>query len=291
MPPGPRGRRPRFEQHVRARAGAGARDPLRSAAPERARRREHPARHLRRSVKIEVFPTSAALARAVAQRLAKTLSKREGAVLLLPVGKTAVPVYREVVRMHAAGRVSFRRATTFNLDELQVRPTDPRSFRSFMEEHFFSKVDLPRDRIRFLRGDASDLEAECARYERRLARDGPPDVAFVGIGVNGHVAYLEPGRSLAPRTSPVRLSASTRRSLAADGLRPVPRGALTVGIETILSSDAIALVASGGRKAGAVALALAGRITPRRPASFLALHPRLEVFLDREAARDLSTTG
>jgi len=242
-------------------------------------------------VKIEVFPTSAALARAVAQRLAKTLSKREGAVLLLPVGKTAVPVYREVVRMHAAGRVSFRRATTFNLDELQVRPTDPRSFRSFMEEHFFSKVDLPRDRIRFLRGDASDLEAECARYERRLARDGPPDVAFVGIGVNGHVAYLEPGRSLAPRTSPVRLSASTRRSLAADGLRPVPRGALTVGIETILSSDAIALVASGGRKAGAVALALAGRITPRRPASFLALHPRLEVFLDREAARDLSTTG
>jgi len=242
-------------------------------------------------VKIEVFPTSAALARAVAQRLAKTLSKREGAVLLLPVGKTAVPVYREVVRMHAAGRVSFRRATTFNIDELQVPPTDPRSFRSFMEEHFFSKVDLPRDRIRFLRGDASDPEAECARYERRLAREGPPDVAFVGIGVNGHVAYLEPGRSLAPRTSPVRLSASTRRSLAADGLRPVPRGALTVGIETILSSDAIALVASGGRKAGAVALALAGRITPRRPASFLALHPRLEVFLDREAARDLSTTG
>ena len=135
------------------------------------------------------------------------------------------------------------------------------------------------------------LEAECARYERRLARDGPPDLAFVGIGVNGHVAYLEPGRSLAPRTSPVRLSASTRRSLAADGLRPVPRGALTVGIETILSSDAIVLVASGDRKSRAVALALEGRVTPRRPASFLVLHPRLEVFLDREAARDLSTTG
>src|SRR5207237_8837993 len=105
------------------------------------------------------------------------------------------------------------------------------------------------------------------------AREGPPDVAVVGIGVNGHVAYLEPGRSLAPRTSPVRLSASTRRSLAADGLRPVPRGALTVGIETILSSDAIALVASGGRKAGAVARALAGRITPRRHASVLARPP------------------
>ena len=214
-------------------------------------------------MKIEVFPTSAALARAVAERLAKTLSKRGGAVLLLPVGKTAVPVYRELVRMRANGRASFRRATTFNLDELQVPPTDVRSFRSFMEEHLFSKVDLPSEKIRFLRGDAPDPEAECARYERRLARDGPPDLAFVGIGVNGHVAYLEPGRSLAPRTSPVRLSASTRRSLAADGLRPVPRGALTVGIESILSSDSIVLVASGDRKSRAVALALEGRVTPR----------------------------
>ena len=240
-------------------------------------------------MKIEILATRAALAHAVANRLAKALSKRGGAVLFLPVGKTAVPVYHELARIHAAGRASFRRATTFNLDELRVPRDDPRSFRSFMERRVFSKVDLPRDRIRFLRGDASDPERECARYERVLAREGPADVAFVGLGVNGHVAYLEPGRSLAPRTSLVRLSASTRRSLAADGVRAVPREALSVGIETILSSRRILLVASGRRKARAVAAALEGPVTPRCPASFLSLHPRLEVFLDRGAASLLTS--
>jgi glucosamine-6-phosphate deaminase len=239
-------------------------------------------------VKIEIFPTPAALARSVAERLAKALSKRGEVVLLLPVGETAVPVYRELARIHAAGKAPFRRATTFNLDELRVPPEDPRSFRSFMERHLFSRVELPWSRIRFLRGDAPDPERECIRYERELAREGPADVAFVGLGINGHVAYLEPGRWLPPRTSLARLSASTRRGLAADGVRPVPREALTVGIETILSSRTILLVASGRRKARAVAAALEGPVTARCPASFLSLHPRLEVFLDREAARGLS---
>lgn len=239
-------------------------------------------------MRVEVYATAGALARAAAERLGAVLRRRTGSVLLLPVGKTAVPVYRELVRLHAAGRAPFRRATTFNLDELAVPPEDERSFRSFMERHLFSKVDLPAGRIRFLRGDASSPERECARYERALAREGPADVAFVGIGVNGHVAYLEPGRSLAPRTSPVRLSASTRRGLAADGIRPVPREALTVGIETLLASRAIVLVASGARKARAVAAALEGPVTARVPASFLSLHPLLTVLLDRGAASRLS---
>ncbi|HEV8231249.1 MAG TPA: glucosamine-6-phosphate deaminase [Thermoanaerobaculia bacterium] len=238
-------------------------------------------------MKVEVFPTISTLARAAAKRLAAVLRRRTRSVLLLPVGKTVVPIYRELARLHAAGRAPFARTTTFNLDELSVSPEDPRSFRSFMERHLFSKVDLAPRRIRFLHGDASDPERECARYERALAREGPPDVALLGIGVNGHVAYLEPARSLPPRTLLVRLSASTRRGLAADGVRPVPREALTVGIETILSSREIVLIAVGRRKAAAVAAALEGPVTPRLPASFLSLHPRLEVLLDRAAASGL----
>lgn len=238
-------------------------------------------------MKVVVYSNSASLSAAAAERLAAVLRRRTGSVLLLPVGKTAAPVYRELARVHAAGRAPFRRATTFNLDELAVPPDDERSFRSFMQRHLFSKVALPASRIRFLRGDAADPAGECAHYERALARAGPADVAFVGIGVNGHVAYLEPGRSLAPRTSPVALSASTRRQLARDGVRPVPRVALTVGIETILESRAIVLVASGASKARAVAAALEGPVTARVPASFLSLHPRLEVHLDRGAASRL----
>jgi glucosamine-6-phosphate deaminase len=208
-------------------------------------------------------------------------------VLLLPVGKTAVPIYRELVRLHSAGRAPFDRAATFNLDELRVAREDPRSFRSFMERHLFSKLEQPPRRVHFMRGDATDPERECARYERELAREGPPDVALVGIGVNGHVAYLEPGVALVPRTSLVRLSAATRRDLAADGVRPVPREALTMGVETILSASAILLVATGRRKASAVAAALEGPVTPSCPASFLSVHPRLEILLDRPAASGL----
>jgi glucosamine-6-phosphate deaminase len=240
-------------------------------------------------LKVEVFATSAGAALAAAERLASILRRRNGSVLLLPVGKTAEPVYRELVRLHAAGRAPFRRATTFNVDELRVPPGDPRSFRSFMEEHLFRRVDLDRRRIRFLRGDAPDPVRECARYERELQREGPAEVAFVGIGVNGHVAYLEPARSLPPRASLVRLSESTRGSLAADGIRPAPREALTVGIETILSSKAILLVATGRKKAAPVAAALDGPMTSRCPASFLALHPSLTVLLDRGAASRLSS--
>ncbi len=238
-------------------------------------------------MKVEVYGTPGWLARAAAERLAAALRRRGGPVLLLPVGKTAIPVYRVLTRLHAAGRAPFRRATTFNLDELAVPPEDERSFRSFMERHLFSKVDLPRGRIRFLRGDAANPERECARYERAVAREGPADLAFVGIGGNGHVAYLEPGRSLAPRTSLVRLSALTRRGLAADGVRPVPREALSVGIETILSSREILLIASGAKKAGAIAAAVEGPVTAQVPASFLSLHPRLTVLLDRGAASRL----
>lgn len=238
-------------------------------------------------MKLEVLPTPPAVARAAARSLAGVLRRRRRSVLLLPVGKTAAPVYRELVRLHELGRAPFRRATTFNLDELRVPPEDPRSFRSFMEGHLFSKVDLDRRRIRFLRGDAADPDRECARYERALEREGPPDVAFVGIGVNGHVAYLEPARALPPRTSVVSLSAATRRTLAADGVRPVPPEALTVGIETILSARAILLVAIGREKAKAVAAALEGPVTPRCPASFLSVHPHLTVILDTAAAARL----
>jgi glucosamine-6-phosphate deaminase len=232
---------------------------------------------------LRIFDSSAAAAEAAAERIAKVVRRRSPSVLLLPVGKTPVPVYRELVRR----KISFRRSTTFNLDELRVSPEDPRSFRTFMERRLFSRVDLDPGRVRFLRGDAPNPERECARYERRLKTEGPADLAFLGIGVNGHIAYLEPGSALPPTTSLVRLSASTQRGLAAEGLRPVPREALTVGIEAILASRAILLVATGRKKARAVAAALEGPVTARCPASFLSLHPSLEVLLDRGAASGL----
>jgi glucosamine-6-phosphate deaminase len=222
---------------------------------------------------------------------AALLRRPEPTRLVLASGKTMVPVYAELVRLNRSGRAPFRRAATFNLDELAVAAADPRSFRYFMERHLFSRVDLDPASIHFLRGDTDDPWAEAARYERALARGGAPDLAILGIGTNGHVAYLEPGAALAPRTSPVRLSVSTRRALAADGVRPVPRAALTMGIETILSASRILLVATGRSKAEAIGAALEGPVSARCPASFLSLHPALTVVLDRASAADLRKTS
>lgn len=207
---------------------------------------------------------------------------------MLASGKTMKPVYRALARLHREGRASFRRARTFNLDELAVSASDPRSFRAFMDENLFRRVDLDPERIHFLNGAARDREAVCARYESELAAFGPADLALVGIGENGHVAYLEPGASLPPSTTPVRLSAATRKSLEADGVRPAPREALTMGLETILSARRILLLATGRSKARAVACALEGSVTPGCPASYLSLHPNLTVLLDRSAASALA---
>jgi glucosamine-6-phosphate deaminase len=198
-----------------------------------------------------------------------------------------VPVYRELAAQHRRGRAPFARAETWNLDELAVPAGDPRSFRSFMERELFARVALPRRRIHFLRGDAKDPEAECRRYERALSRAGRPTLTLLGIGVNGHVAYLEPGRSLAPRTAPVRLLPETRRELRASGVSPTPARALTMGIETILSSRSLVLLATGRSKSAAVAAALEGPVTARCPASYLTLHAGLTVLLDPAAASRL----
>ncbi len=235
------------------------------------------------SPEVLVFRTAREASTCAADAIGRALRRPGRPLLILASGKTMIPVYRGLVRLHAAGRAPFRRARTFNLDELAVAPADPRSFRSFMERNLFSRVDLAPDAIHFLRGDVPDLSREGTRYERELARAGIPDLAIVGIGSNGHVAYLEPGRALAPRTSPVRLSASTRRALAEDGFRPVPRTAVTMGIETILSARKVLLLATGHSKRDAVTKALSGPVSPRCPASFLSLHPGLTVVLDEKA--------
>jgi glucosamine-6-phosphate deaminase len=242
-------------------------------------------------LRVEILESAAAAAARAADLLARELRRTGRRRLVLASGRTMIPVYRELVARHRAGRAPFSRAETWNLDELAVAPEDPRSFRTFMERELFSRVDLPRRRVHFLRGDTKDPARECRRYERSIARAGRPSLALLGIGVNGHVAYLEPGRSLAPRTAPVRLAPATRRELRASGAVPAPARALTMGIETILSANTLLLIATGRAKAAAVAAALEGPITARCPASYLSLHTDLTVLLDAASASRLRRSG
>ena len=236
---------------------------------------------------VRIFKGPAEAARMVARIVARRLEQHPASVLGLPTGRTAAPVYDALVRM----RPDFSRAHTFNLDEfVGLAPGNPRSFRAFMQRHLFSRVNIPAGHVHLLDGAARDLDAECARFERAIAAAGGIDLLILGIGVNGHVGFNEPGAALFARTHRARLTPATRRANAAPfggRLARVPREALSMGMGTILAARAIVLVATGRSKARAIERMLAGRITPALPASFLQLHQDVRLILDRAAAARL----
>jgi glucosamine-6-phosphate deaminase len=237
--------------------------------------------------RVRVFRTADALARALAADIARSLRARPGMVLGLPTGRTPIPLYRELVRLHRAGRADFRRATTFNLDEfLGLDPRDPRSYRAFMQTHLFGHVNLPPRRIHFLNGATRDVERECRRYERAIDRAGGIDLQILGLGMNGHVGFNEPARALVAWTHGTRLTPATRRANAAlfgNRVGAVPREALSMGMATILHARRIVLLATGRSKARCVQRMIEGPVTPRLPASFLQLHRHAEIWVDQAA--------
>jgi len=239
-------------------------------------------------VKIRVFDTGDELAQAAARRIGDDLRRNPSAVLGLATGGTPLATYAELRRAHAAGRVDFSRATTFNLDEFAgIDAAHPGSFRRYMDVKLFDSVNLDPRRIHFLNGVANDLDVECARFEDAIEHVGGIDLQLLGIGANGHIGFNEPDETLAARTHRVRLHEQTRRDNAAlfgGDLSRVPTEALSMGMGTILKSRAIVLLAIGARKARCVDVAVNGPITTRLPASFLQLHRDVELFLDRGAA-------
>jgi glucosamine-6-phosphate deaminase len=242
--------------------------------------------------RVTVFSSDVEIARALAQQVAAALSHNPRLVLGLPTGRTPIRFYHELAKLAEQGRADFSQATTFNLDEFVGLPSDhPGSYRCYMREHFFDRVNLAANRIHFLNGAAGDVEQECERYERAITDAGGIDLQILGIGVNGHIGFNEPASSLPVRTHRVTLTTETRRSNAAlFGGNPasVPAEALSMGMATILQARSIVLLATGKTKAPTIARLIHGPITTELPASFLHLHPDVDVLLDPAAASDPS---
>ncbi len=212
-------------------------------------------------------------------------------MLGLPAGRTPVETYTEIRRLHAAGEADFSQATAFLLDEfVGLDSSHAGSFRRFLTEHLLSGINLDPNQTYSLNGVAAELDLECERYEETIAATGGLDLLLLGIGVNGHIGFNEPGDTLAARTHRVALLEATRKDNAGPfGGDPsrVPHAALSIGMGTILRAETIVLLATGERKASAVAGMLRGPVTTTLPASFLQLHRRVEVYLDRAAAAAL----
>lgn len=238
--------------------------------------------------RVEVWRSCKDVGRRTADLIESQLVHRPCSVFALPTGTTPLPMYDEIVRRCKEGSLRLDCAKFFNLDEyVGLHPGDEGSFYRYMQERFWGPAKLKEWQYDIPRGWVQDVQGECKRYDEAIAEAGGIDLAVVGVGLNGHVGFNEPGTDAELGTHLVELSESTRRAQAEwfGGLVDrVPRHALTVGIRTLLETRAIVLIACGPHKARVVHQILLGSPTPERPASLLRLHPNLTVILDQDAA-------
>ena len=214
-------------------------------------------------------------------------------VLGLPTGSSPIGVYQELVRMNKAGEVSFANVVTFNMDEYLGLPREhDQSYWYFMHDNLFNHlVDMKPENINILNGMAEDPEAECARYEAKIASYGGIDLFMGGIGVDGHLAFNEPFTSLTSRTGVRALTTDTRivnsRFFGGDPER-VPAYALSVGIGTVTDSREVLVLINGHNKARALAATVQGGVSQQWTCSALQLHPAAIIACDEAACGELT---
>lgn len=244
------------------------------------------------NVQVKVCKDPAAVAEEAAKVIAAAINKKPKFVLGLATGSTPEGTYGELAKLHKAKKVSFAGVTTFNLDEYWgLDGEHDQSYRYFMNKHLFSKVDIRLWNTNVLNGKAVNPMLECDAYERKILATGGVDLWVLGIGGNGHIAFNEPGSTVDSRTRIVSLTQSTIDANS-DGrffkrAADVPRCALTTGIGTIREARRIVLLATGAKKAPAIAAAVNGAFTPDCPASLLQDHPDCLFIVDKEAASKL----
>ena len=229
------------------------------------------------------------VSRTAAFMVAALMESRPDVVLGLATGSTPLGLYEELIVLHREGRLDFSRITTFNLDEyMGLSAGHPQSYRFFMDNNLFDHININREQTHVPDGSlpTDQLETACIEYEKAIRRAGGIDLQVLGIGGNGHIAFNEPGASLASRTRLVALDEQTIKDNARfyDSENEVPRFALSMGIGTILEAREIILLATGHKKAPVVAEAIEGPMTSRLPASALQIHGKVTFILDEEAA-------
>ena len=252
---------------------------------------------IRERIPTRVFPSAEEVSVAVARDIAAVIRERAAAgrtaVLGLATGSTPMSVYAELVRLHWDEALSFRNVVTFNLDEYYpMRPDSLQSYRRFMQEHLFDHVDMDPVNIHVPDGlvPPDQIQAYARAYEQAIRDAGGVDFQMLGIGRTGHIGFNEPGSAADSRTRLITLDRVTRLDAASDffGEEFVPRRAITMGVGTILDARRVVLIAFGEHKAGVVAEAVEGPVTPKIAASYLQRHPNAEVVLDEAGAAELT---
>ncbi len=212
-------------------------------------------------------------------------------VLGLPTGSSPLGMYRNLIELHKKGVISFQHIVTFNMDEYVGLPQDhSESYHTFMWKNFFSHIDIQPANVNILNGNAPDLEAECAAYEAKIKAVGGIDLFLGGIGPDGHIAFNEPGSSLASRT---RIKTLTTDTIIANSrffdndVNKVPKTAVTVGVGTVLDAKEVLIMVNGHNKARALQQVVEGAINQMWTITALQLHPKGIIVADEAACAEI----
>ena len=214
-------------------------------------------------------------------------------VVALPTGGTAIDLYKNLVKFYKEG-LSFNKVVTFNLDEYVGLPENhPESYHSFMAKNLFDHIEIPKEQINILNGNAADLDAECKNYEEKIKTYGGIDLFIGGIGRNGHIAFNEPKSSFDSKTRIVNLTQNNIDANARffnNDKSLVPTRALTMGLSTIMNAKEIVIMATGHKKAEALYHAFENTQNITWPITVLQKHPRTFIVSDKAAAAEISKT-
>ena len=241
-------------------------------------------------MKILVFENEEHLDAYVGEYICHFIRNHSQPVIGFATGSTPLGVYRYFIDNYQAQKVSFRQVKAFNLDEyVGLTPSHPRSFASAMKNELFSHIDILPENINALDGSKENMDEECQRYES-LIDANPIDIQILGIGMDGHIAYNEPGSPLDGGCHVVDLhqeSIESSLDYGFDHIEDVPTQGVTQGIGTIMKAKQLIMMAKGEKKADLVKRMIYGEVTSDFPSSIIQRHPNVIVCLDRSAASQL----
>ncbi|WP_203339153.1 glucosamine-6-phosphate deaminase [Planococcus beijingensis] len=218
--------------------------------------------------------------------LVEHVQQNESPVLGLATGSTPEGLYRSLITEYRKGTVSFQGVTTFNLDEyVGLDEEDANGYQFYMNEKLFNHINIPKRQINLPNGVSADLDKDCSDYEWKIQEAGNIDIQVLGLGLNGHIGFNEPGTSFLSRTHVVDLDESTREANARffPSIDEVPTQAISMGIASIMESKKILLLVSGKEKAEALYQAMNSPVSEEFPATILQLHPEVTVIADELA--------
>ncbi|MCX7885033.1 MAG: glucosamine-6-phosphate deaminase [Caloramator sp.] len=238
-------------------------------------------------MKIKVVKDYDEMSLLAAKQIIEQIKIKNNSVLGLATGSTPIGMYKNLIEYFKRGEVDFSKVITFNLDEyIGLDKGNEQSYIYFMKKNLFSHINIKEENIFIPDGTAKDAEIECKRYNELLEKYGPIDIQILGIGVNGHIGFNEPSKSLTLRTHVTDLTEDTRKANARffDDISKVPTKAITMGIGDIMKAEKIILLASGKSKAPIIKHMVETGISTFIPASVLKLHKNVEIIADEDAA-------